>query len=218
MATKKSSDIPSHLPDPILDDEDDDLPMPPPRPRAGRRNADDDGGDPLDMPEPDPIPFTSDKVRDKEKLVAGRIKGKPSMPWPEELNPEHRPYWTELVNSFPKDYFTPGDIPTMKIYCRAAHDVDRCNVLIEDEGDVIMGPKGPTINPRVRVRKVSEDLIMTITTKFRNQPSARENSANGQRTMKNHATAEAGRKTAEEDEDDLLGGRAAANGKGARLQ
>lgn len=206
MAQTKSSGS-QRPPDPLLDDEEDDLPMPPPRGRSRRTSADDDGGDPLSMPEQESIPFTNDKVRQVEIHMAARAKGTPVFPYPAELNQEHKAYWLELVNSFPKGYFTAADIPTLKIYCRAAHDVDRCNKLIEEEGDVIMGGKGPTINPRVRVRKVSEDLIMTIATKFRAQPASRENTTNNKRNQAKHATAQNAAQTVDNDEDGLLAGR-----------
>lgn len=205
MAQTKSSASQKPL-DPFLDDEEDDLPMPPPRGRNRRTAADDDGGDPLDMPEQDPIPFTNEKVKQVERHMAARSKGTPLFPYPAELNDEHRAYWLELVNSFPKGYFTSADIPTLKIYCRAAHDVDRLNKMIEEEGDVIMGGKGPTINPRVRIRKISEDLIMTITTKFRAQPASRDNTTNNKRNQAKHATQQNAAQTVQDDEDGLLAG------------
>lgn len=202
MATKPKSSASRPPVDPF--EGDDDLPIPPPRAGGRRASDDDDGPDPLLA---DNIPFTNERVRELEKVVAARVKGKPQFPYPDELNPEHRPYWLELVNSFPKGYFTPTDVPLLKIFCRAAHDVDRCNKMIEEEGDVIPGAKGPQINPRVRVRKIAEDLMMTIATKFRAQPASRDNTTNSKRNQRKHQTEVEAQQTVEGDEDGLLAGR-----------
>lgn len=203
--TRKNTKAETPTP-PALDlDDDFDLPLPPARSRR-RAQVDDDGGDPLDTGDDEPIPFTSPRVEALEKIMQARSKGKPLFPYPLEMPEIHRPYWLELVNSFPTNHFTAGDIPLMKLYVRCAHDVDRCNKLIEDEGDVIMGPKGPTVNPRVRVRAVSEGHLMTLATKFRAQPASRQNTDNFQVDAgKAQVTARAGQ-VVDEDEDGLLAG------------
>lgn len=212
-----------------IDDEIDDMPAPksrrssgvpaPEKPRRAPRRPPpklpafvDDDDDPLDdgRPEPvEPIPFTNDEVRRIEQLMEARITAKVFKPteYPAELPASHRVYWTELVSSFPKDHFTRGDIVAMKLYCRCAHDIDRCNSMIETEGDVIHGGRGPAVNPRVKVRQASEATLMNILTKFRNQPASRANSENFQQRQGKKNAADNAEALVEGDEDDLLGGR-----------
>ena len=161
-----------------------DLPAPRSRHRAAPALDLDDDTDPLDEVQPaDPIPFTSDAVHAVEQMMAQRV-GKhfqfDPQNYPVELPKAHRVYWTELVMSVGSDHFTMGDIVAMKLYCRCAHDIDRCNQMIEQEGDVVHGGRGPIVNPRVKVRQASEATLMTILTKFRNQPASRANSENFQ--------------------------------------
>lgn len=199
-------------------DTDDLIDMPPPKSRAGKRRpplkdtfVDDD--DPLDDGQgpPEPIPFTSDEVTRVEQLMAARRtppkKDIHTIPYPAELPEHHKVYWDELVASFPHDHFTRGDIVTMKLYCRCAHDIDRCNIMIEKEGDIIHGSRGPIANPRVKVRGSSESTLLTILTKFRNQPASRANSENFQGRQGKKVEADHADRTIEADEDDLLGGR-----------
>lgn len=187
--------------------EDDELPEPRSRRRARPAPAE---LDPLDeeMPEREPIPFTNDEVTRVEQIMKRRLTKAPVFPHPEELSDKLKPYWTELVNSFPDDHFTAGDIVAMKLYCRCAHDIERCNALIEQEGDVIHGPRGPMVNPRVKVRSVSETVLLGILTKFRNQPASRANSENFQTRQGKKNAEQAADDLVESDDDGLLGGRA----------
>lgn len=210
-ATRAKSKKPAADTEPDTDDE-----LPEPRSRRRARPAPAEI-DPLDeeMPEREPIPFTNDEVTRVEQIMKNRLKKAPVFPFPPELREEHKPYWTELVNSFPHDHFTMGDVVAMKLYCRCAHDIDRCNELIVSEGDVIHGPRGPMVNPRVKVRSTSETVLMSILTKFRNQPASRANSENFQTRQGKKNAEQAADDMVEGDEDDLLGGRAAAMEKRA---
>lgn len=164
--------------------------------------------DPLAEPEIDQIPYTNDDVRRVEQLMVGRGKKHFDFAtdYPAELPKAFRVYWDELVVSFPADHFTRGDIVTMKLYCRCAHDIDRCNKMIESEGDVIHGSKGPMINPRVKVRQISEGTLMNILTKFRNQPASRANSENFQGRQDKKQQDDRASHAVESDEDELLAG------------
>lgn len=199
---------------PSLDDDIDSMPAPRSRRRAANPRLpvmDMDGDDPLDdgRDEREPIPFTNDEVTRIEQLMAKRIGAKFWEPttYPEELPESHQVYWQELVSSFPADHFTRGDIVAMKLYCRCAHDIDRCNRMIEQEGDVVNGPRGPIVNPRVKVRQGSEATLLNILTKFRNQPASRANSENFQQRQGKKTASDHADHVVESDEDDLLGGR-----------
>lgn len=198
-------------------------PKPPPQRAASRKKykpppAEDMGDDDFDndVPDLEPIPFTNDEVHRVEQLMAKRAGVREGMmKYPVELPENHKSYWSELVNSFPHDHFTTGDIVAMKLYCRCAHDIDRCNKMIEAEGDVIQTGRGPAVNPRVKVRSASESTLMNILTKFRNQPASRANSEDFQMRQGKKTLRDEGNALAESDEDDLLGGREATKEKNA---
>jgi phage terminase small subunit len=151
------------------------------------------------------IPFASEKQATMDKAIAGRMKGKPNYPYPVEMKEHFRPYWLELVNSFEEGFFHPADVPILKLYCRCAHDIERCNQLIEEEGDVIMGSKGPMVNPRVKVRSAAEAVLLNLTTKLRAQPASRGNSTEFQRNDAKAANRRHGDQVIDEDEELLLG-------------
>lgn len=122
------------------------------------------------------------EARQKAELSAAldaKRTGAPVFPCPPELPEAHRPYWSELVNSRPHDYFNRGDIPLLKLYCRAAYDIDLLDRQIEAEGCVIPNARGnPVVNPKVVVRSIAESRLMTLSVKLRAQPASRYDSAN----------------------------------------
>ena len=82
--------------------------------------ADDDGDD--DGEEGGPI-RNSRRMPDRQQAelvaaVSAKLTGKPVFRFPPELKDEHKPYWTEVVNSKPHDYFNDGDIHLLKLYCQ----------------------------------------------------------------------------------------------------
>lgn len=149
-----------------------------------------------------------------------KANGLPVFPFPPELKEEYKPYWTELVNSKPFDYFNKGDIPLLKLYCRAAADIDRLDEEISTEGCVIANARGnPVVNPKVVVRSIAESRLMGLSVKLRAQPASRYDSANDrkqtEKTAKANAAAEAlesSKGHVDEDDDGLLAG------SGSRLQ
>lgn len=144
-----------------------------------RRNTTDDEIDRMqDAPEMRGLPTTNRRADELSAAMQARVKGKPRYAPPPELNPKYRPYWIELVNSFPVDHFQDADLPLLKLYCRCAFDVDRLTEMIEEEGEVVLGAKGPIINPRVRVRNSAENQLLAISTKFRAQPASRGHADN----------------------------------------
>lgn len=187
------------------------LALPPPRTARARRarpSVPDDLDEIDDFPEVEdrePIPFRSNRLEVVEQTMAKRIKGKPLYPYPAELPEAHKPFWLELVNSFEDGFFHPADVPILKLYCRCAHDIERCNQLIEEEGDVIWGAKGPMVNPRVKVRSASEAVLLNLTTKLRAQPASRGNSTEFQRNDAKAANRRHGDQVIDEDEELLLG-------------
>lgn len=143
-----------------------------------------------------------------------KANGLPVFPFPPELKEEYKPYWTELVNSKPFDYFNKGDIPLLKLYCRAAADIDRLDEEISTEGCVIPNARGnPVVNPKVVVRSIAESRLMGLSVKLRAQPASRYDSANDrkqtEKTAKANAAAEAlegSKGHVDEDDDGLLAG------------
>lgn len=137
-----------------------------------------------------------------------RSVGKPLFDYPPDLREEYRPYWLTLVNSKPVDYFTQSDIPLLKMYCRAAWEMDTLDAQIRLEGHTIEGAKGGMIlNPAVTARSIAETRLLSLATKFRAQPSARLDSANDKK--QNEKTQRAGQTAAaiqqqKDDGDDLI--------------
>ena len=157
---------------------------------------------------PDPVGRQTNRKTDElQSQMAARNSGKPIFPYPPELDAKYRPYWLELVNSFPKDHFQVSDITLMKMYCRAAYDVERITLLIEEEGEVVMGGRGPTVNPRVKVRTDAQSTMFVLATKFRNQPASRVNSENFQNRQGKTVKAGNAAQAVEDDDDGLLAGK-----------
>lgn len=164
-------------------------------------------GDAVGVEEMDGLPQTNRRsVELQAQMLAQSAGGKPVFPYPAELPEAHRVYWLELVNSFPADHFQKSDITLMKLYCRCASDIERTTLLIEDEGEVVMGGRGPMVNPRVKVRGDATNTLMSIATKFRNQPASRVNSENFGDRQKKAQTAAGAARTVAGDGDDLLAG------------
>ena len=139
--------------------------------------------------------------------MAARLSNKPVFPYPPELDEKYKPYWIELVNSFPKDHFQISDITLMKMYCRAAYDVERITLMIEEEGEVVMGGRGPTVNPRVKVRTDAQNTMFVLATKFRNQPASRTAIDDHQSRQKKATNAGNAARTIHDDDDGLLAGK-----------
>lgn len=163
--------------DPLVEDDNElaDL-LPPPTGAAPGGGEDGEGGDDFEM---DGLPQTNRRTLELEAQMRARLTKAPIFPYPDELREVLKPYWLELVNSFPKDHFQISDIPLMKIYCRCAWDIERCSLMIEEEGEVVIGGRGaPMVNPRVKVRGDAQNNLLSIATKFRNQPASRVNTEN----------------------------------------
>lgn len=141
--------------------------------------------------------------------LRAKTDGKPYFPFPPELPPAHEPYWIELVNSRPHDYFNRGDMPLLKLYCRAAHDIDVLDREIDNEGSVIENARGnPIVNPKVVVRSIAESRLLALSVKLRAQPASRFDSNNDKKQQEKtkHAqrAANAVEDSGDEDGDGLL--------------
>lgn len=190
--------------DPLVEDDNElaDL-LPPP---TGARPPGEPPGPGDDDFAMDGLPQANRQTIELEAQMRARLTNAPVFPYPDELREVLKPYWLELVNSFPKDHFQISDIPLMKIYCRCAYDIERCSLMIEEEGEVVIGGRGaPMVNPRVKVRGDAQNNLLSIATKFRNQPASRVNSENfGGRQAKAAAAGKAA--AAVEKGDGLLAG------------
>lgn len=223
MARKKDSG-----PQPVENDGDDLLPVPgaavpngkvdKPRKRKARGRPatppdsdtaidddDDEGAADVGMPEMEGLPQNNRRTIELEAQMQARVTGEPIFPYPPELRTELKPQWLRLVNSFPSDHFKVSDIPLMIVYVQCAHDIERQNLLIEEEGEIVVGGRGQAIvNPRCKVRDARIGALMGLATKFRNQPASRVNTENFQGRAQKAGTAAAGAQAAASDEDDLL--------------
>lgn len=160
-----------------------------------------------DTPEVTPPPRTNRKAQELEAALASRMTGKPLFPYPPELDPRYRPYWLELVNSYPVGYFELSDIPLIRMYCQKAYDIERLTKLIEEHGEVTLTSRGYAIHPYVKARSVAEATFMTITTKLRNQPASRVSSDFDKKTRARGASARRGAGQVDESDGLLAGNR-----------
>jgi P27 family predicted phage terminase small subunit len=146
--------------------------------------------------------------RQQAELAAAlraKMTGLPVFAYPSELSEEHRPYWVEIVNSKPHDYFNLGDVHLLKLFCRVAADIDRLDREIAAEGSIIENARGnPIVNPRCIVRSMAETRLLSLSTKLRMQPSSRYDSEDdrGQSAKKKKADAAARTMNGSGDDDD----------------
>lgn len=134
-----------------------------------------------------------------------KLTGEPVFKFPAELHEDHRPYWVEVVNCKPHDYFNMGDIHLLKLYCRVAADIDRLDREIAGEGSVVLNARGnPIVNPRVLVRAMAETRMMTLSTKLRLQPSSRYNSEQDTLQGEKKKKVDKAVRALGDDDDDLL--------------
>lgn len=143
--------------------------------------------------------------RQQAELTAAlraKMTGQPVFPFPAELKDEHKPYWTETVNSKPHDYFNLGDVHLLKLYCRVAADIDRLDREISEEGSVILNSRdNAVVNPRVLVRSIAETRLLSLSTKLRLQPSARYDSDNDRKQSDKKRRADRAANTMDDDYD-----------------
>jgi len=139
------------------------------------------------------------------ELKAALTPDVPLFPYAEGLTEEEKPIWLDMVNSQPVDFFTRGDVPLLKMYCRAYADVERLTNDIREEGEVITNANDNLVmNPKVTARNYAEARLMSLSTKLRMQPQSR--------TTIRGQEAKAGRKAAARnvakaiEDDDLLAG------------
>ena len=141
--------------------------------------------------------------QEADELKAALNPDIPVFAFPPDLNPLHEKIWTEIVNTKTGDYWTKGDIPLLKMYCRCAYDIERLTEDIDTEGEVIFNARGnPVVNPKVVVRGFAEGRLMTLATKLRMQPSSRTDPRTEDKSnTRKKAAAGAAQKIAESGED-----------------
>lgn len=112
--------------------------------------------------------------RTARELQAALKPEVPCFPWPDDLPEEQRATWTDIVNTKTCDYWTRGDLPLLRMYCRCVADVERLTNEIMEEGELIRNAKGnAVVNPKAVLRGFAEARLMTLATKLRMQPSSR---------------------------------------------
>lgn len=157
-------------------------------------------------PEMDGLPQDSQRSLELAAQMQARLSNEPIFPYPPELSNDLKPYWVELVNSFPLNHFQVSDITMMKMYCQCAYDIERQNVMIASEGEVVLGARAAIVNPRVKVRESNRATLLALATKFRNQPASRMNTDNFKRKRQRAQDAAQGAEAVTGDEDGLLAG------------
>lgn len=131
----------------------------------------------------------------------------PVFPFPKGLNPDFYEIWVQTVNTKTGDYWSKGDIPLLKLYCRVAHDIDRLDQEILDEGEVILNTReNLVVNPKIMVRGFAEGRLLSLATKLHMQPASRMDSKNEANQGKKKGKATRAANVMSEDDDGLLGG------------
>ncbi len=197
------------------DFEDSDLP----NPAGGDEGGAADGHAPDGGPPSRRMDAAERKIAElRAALVAAT--GVPVFGFPPDLPEDHKPYWVLVVNSKAHDYFNKGDYALLKMYCRAAWEVDMLSRDIDAEGHTIPNAKGNMVlNPKVSARAIAETRLLSLSTKLRVQPASRFDSENDKKQTQKAARAasaakelteqETGgrpgrRKSRDLDDDDLL--------------
>lgn len=142
-------------------------------------------------------------TQERDELNAALNPDIPIFPYVKGLQDDEKAIWLDMVNSQPVDFFTNGDVPLLKMYCRIYADVERLTQEIRDEGEVILNAReNPVVNPKVLVRGINEQRLMGLSTKLRMQPQSRT-TIRGQEAKASRKVA--ARKAASVvEEDDLL--------------
>jgi P27 family predicted phage terminase small subunit len=137
--------------------------------------------------------------------LAEAIGTKPVFPYPYDLDDKFKDIWRDTVNTKTGDYWSLGDVPLLKMYCRMAHDIHRLSEEIEAEGEVIINANGnPVVNPRIVIRGYAEAKFMSLCTKLRLQPSSRMDTKGEDNQLKRKVKAKRAADVIEADEDELL--------------
>lgn len=131
----------------------------------------------------------------------------PVFPFPKGLNPDFFEIWVQTVNTKTGDYWSKGDIPLLKLYCRVAHDIERLDLEILDEGEVILNTReNLVVNPKIMVRGFAEGRLLSLATKLHLQPASRMDTKNEANQGKKKGKATRAANVMAEDDDGLLGG------------
>jgi len=146
-----------------------------------------------------------------DELKAALNPTVPIFPYVADLLEEEKVVWLDMVNSQPVDFFTRGDIPLLKMYCRTYTDVERLTEDIRSEGEVILNAYGNQVmNPKVTARNYAEARLMSLSTKLRMQPQSRTTIRGTEAKIGRKAAA---KKVADQfGDDDLLAGGLEPNG------
>lgn len=196
--------------------------LPEPKSAATRKKRPPPADDPMDTEVGgDSLPARNTRRLSTENRKTAELQaildahdGKPLFAFPAGLPKEHQKYWVEIVNSKPFDYFNNGDLPLLKLYCRAAHDIERHDAMLQTEGEVIYNTKGNlVVNPRVLVRSIAETRLLSLATKLRAQPTARMSSDNDKAQSEKKKNANSAARSLQGDEEDLLAGGSSARGR-----
>lgn len=144
-------------------------------------------------------------VKTQQALAEAVKVGEPVFPYPPNLPDDEKGVWLDMVNTKTGDYWNPGDVPLLKMYCRNVVDIERLSEEIKREGEVIENANGnPVVNPKIVIRGYAEAKLMTLCTKLRMQPSSRMDTKGEDNQLKKKSKANRAAKTINEDEDDLL--------------
>lgn len=88
---------------------------------------------------------------------------------PDDLQPEARRVWSEVVDTLPPDRFHASERPLLALYCRSMVTAERALTAIDRDGPLI----GDKINPALRLFDTSVRQVVSLATKLRVTPQSR---------------------------------------------
>lgn len=143
----------------------------------------------------------------QQELANAVNSDEPVFPYPPDLPDDQKSIWCDIVNTKSGDYWTRGDLPLLRMYCRNVTDIERLAIEIQEEGEVIHNANGnPIINPKIVIKGYAEAKLMTLCTKLRMQPSSRYDVEVEASKTKKKAKANAAAHVINDDDEGLLAG------------
>jgi P27 family predicted phage terminase small subunit len=140
-------------------------------------------------------PSAADLAARKAALDAAREQGldtsdlcKGHQP-PPELSKAETKIWRKIVNDFPPDWFSEGDIPLLVAYCQQFALLHRIQEQAESEPLIVTNPKtgAPMQNPIFAMQSRTSASLSMLSTKLRLSQSTRLTAGNAATKKRNHS-------------------------------
>ncbi len=144
----------------------------------------------------------SDSVKGMVDAMAAAIEGDIDPPGHVRLRDGDRPFWAAVVRARARAEWTDADLVHAANMARAMADIERLQLEIEGEGDVLTNARGTVVaNPKHAILEQLSRRVMALTRLLQMQAAASGDLED--KTKRRKAESEA-RKVARQLEDDLI--------------